>query len=169
MRLVFGCFYCVLRVGAGVPDGFSQVFLGPPQFLFIAISLHRRGGGSEVSPCSCLTPEVYCCCSKEGRKNIVYFLYLASVLGKPYVLGLQEQDFVRSSFLFSLSYPNTILCLLWFLDGSFLPLFQEYQTPAWYSYRILGTRQFLVPSPGTQGFYSYPYLSNHGALTLSWV
>lgn len=90
MRLVFGCFYCVLRVGAGVPDGFSQVFLGPPQFLFIAISLHRRGGGSEVSPCSCLTPEVYCCCSKEGRKNIVYFLYLASVLGKPYVLGLQE-------------------------------------------------------------------------------
>lgn len=79
MPLVLGCCYLVLRVGAGMPEGFSQAFLLPFQFVAISVSLHHRGVC--VGVCSCFIP-----------RSILLLLVIARL-----IVGAEE------FFLFSLS------------------------------------------------------------------
>lgn len=107
MPLVLGCCYLVLRVGPGMPEGFSQAFLLPFQFLAISVSLCHRGVwercGVSLSHGLASSPEVYCYCllllgSQLEQSNFFCFPYPTSVLGMLCVLGPQEQHVLRVPF-----------------------------------------------------------------------
>lgn len=172
MPLVVSCCCLVLRVGAAMPEGFSQVFLLPFRFL-VCKPASRRCVWGESPHVLASSPEytTVASCLLLGlswqQRNFFCLLILPQFQACSMCLGLRNSMFLEFLPLLSLAAKHHLVWL--FLGDSFLPLFQQWQISAWYRYRILDPKQFLVLSPGIEGFCFCPYLSSSGSLPCSWV